>query len=150
VVRRNEVERQKPLFDQKQEQVLTHSKPSHHPKLPYKTESEEEHMGSSLFSPMALALVLFLGLRMMDGVGSAGRERAGMGGECVYSLLVRGVSEGLREQGRWRGEKGGRGKGARQNEYAISVQNQDNPILCHEHHCAPNQKDNKPNEQRMK
>jgi len=45
-------------------------------------------MGSSVFSPMALALVLFLGLRTMDGVGSAGRERAGMGGGCVYSLLV--------------------------------------------------------------
>jgi hypothetical protein len=87
--------------EQHGEQVLTHSKPFHPPKSPHKTKSEEERMDSSVFSPMVLALVLFLGT--MDGVGSAGTGRAGMGSVCVCSLLVKCVSWGL--GGRKEGER---------------------------------------------
>ncbi|KAG2150313.1 uncharacterized protein EDB93DRAFT_1103535 [Suillus bovinus] len=55
-------------------------------------------MASSVFSPMALALVLFLGQRMMEGAKSAGIERVGMGGEGVDinedNLLFHGEVEG--------------------------------------------------------
>jgi hypothetical protein len=49
-------------------------------------------MDSSVFSPMVLALVLFLGPGTMDRVGSAETGRVGMGSVCVCSLLVKCVS----------------------------------------------------------
>ncbi|KAG1809709.1 uncharacterized protein BJ212DRAFT_599266 [Suillus subaureus] len=74
------------------------------PESPHKAESEEAY-SCLILSPMALALVLFLGL--MEGVESAGIRIAVMGGECICSLLVGGVSWDLRrKQGRGKEKEG--------------------------------------------